>query len=157
MQIKILVIGKTTESYLTQGINEYLGRLKHYIKLEYIEIPSLKNAASLSVEQVKEKEAELILKQLKESDHLVLLDEKGKELSSVDWSKWIGAKMSSGTKSLVFVVGGAFGFSQKVYDRSNFKLSLSAMTFSHQMVRLFFVEQLYRGFTILKGEKYHHI
>ena len=156
MQIKLIVIGKTAEAYLKHGIDEYLGRLKHYVKMEYIEITALKNSGSLSVEQVKEKESELILKSVQSSDHLVLLDEGGKELSSIELSKWIGGKMNTGVKTLVFVVGGAYGFSKNVYGRADMKLSLSRMTFSHQMVRLFFVEQLYRGFTILKGEKYHH-
>ena len=156
MQIKILVIGKTSEVYIHQGIEEYLLRLKHYIRSEYIEIPSLKNIQSLTNEQIKEKEGEVILKSIQSSDILVLLDEAGKEFTSVEWSAWIGKQMNAGVKTIVFLVGGAFGFSPEIYKRANFKLSLSRMTFSHQMVRLFFVEQLYRGFTILKGEKYHH-
>lgn len=156
MKVKFIVVGKTDQDYLAEGIAVYESRLKNYVSFETLVIPALKNAKNLPVEQQKIKEGKLILKSIDTSDVLILLDEKGAEYSSLDFSKFIQQQMNSGIRTLVFVVGGPFGFSDEVYKRANKKLSLSKMTFSHQMVRLFFVEQLYRAMTILKGEKYHH-
>jgi 23S rRNA (pseudouridine1915-N3)-methyltransferase len=156
MKITLLTIGKTEDSYLKDGIGKYLSRLKHYIKFEIIEIPELKNTKALSQEQQKTKEAELIFKNTAATDHIILLDERGAELNSVQFSAMLSKKMLASVQNLVFVIGGPYGFDETVYKRANDKLSLSRMTFSHQMVRLFFVEQVYRAFTILKGEPYHH-
>lgn len=156
MKITLLVVGKSNHSSLIQLQDEYQNRLKHYIGFEMLTIPELKNTKSLSETEQKEKEGELILKQLEVNDELVLLDEKGKQLTSVEFSTFISKKMLSSQKRIVFVVGGPYGFSTKVYNRSNGLISLSKMTFSHQMIRVIFVEQLYRAFTILKGEPYHH-
>lgn len=157
MRITLLTIGKTEDNYLKEGIDKYLKRLKHYIQFGITELPGLRNAKNLSEEQQKNKEAELILKQLNPADHLVLLDERGEQLSSVEFSSFLNKKALSSTQHLVFLTGGPYGFDAAVYARANDKLSLSKMTFSHQMVRLFFVEQLYRAFTILKSEPYHHM
>ena len=156
MKIVLLTIGKTSEKYLIEGIAQYQNRLKHYTHFEMIEILNIKNAKNFSNAELTKKEGELILKQLQSSDHLVLLDDKGKDFTSPKFSEKLQGWMLSGTKRLVFVVGGAYGFSEEVYARGNEKLSLSKMTFSHQMVRLFFVEQIYRGYTILNNEPYHH-
>ena len=156
MKIYLLVIGKTDEAYLQKGIELFLKRIPHYISFEMKVIPDLKNAKNLSQEQQKEKEGELILQQLLSSDELFLLDEHGMEVSSVEFARFLEKKMLSGIKRMVFVVGGPYGFSENVFARATGKLSLSKMTFSHQMVRLIFVEQLYRALTILKGEPYHH-
>lgn len=155
MRIKLILNGKTEDAYLMEGIAIYEKRLKHYCSFEQIIIPSVK-AGSITVEQLKEKEAELILKHIDNRDFLVLLDENGKQFSSVDFAKFIQKQQLTSLKNLVFVVGGPFGFAESIYKRSNLKLSLSKMTFSHQMIRLLFIEQLYRAFTIIKGEKYHH-
>ena len=156
MKIKLIVVGKTNAKYLLVGEREYEKRLSHYIKFEEIIIPDVKQAGKLSEGELKKKESQLILGKLENSDHVILLDDKGKSYSSVEFANFLQQKMNSSLKSLVFVVGGAFGFSDEVYQRANSKVSLSKMTFSHQMVRLIFKEQLYRGFSILKGEKYHH-
>lgn len=156
MTIKLLAIGKTDSSALQQLIGEYESRLKHYLKFELVIIPDIKNAKNLSEKQQKEKEGEQILKNLKATDVLVLLDENGKQFSSIDFSNYLQKKMNSGIKQLVFVIGGPYGFSDSVYQKAKGKLSLSKMTFSHQMVRLFVVEQIYRACTILKNEPYHH-
>ena len=156
MQIRLLAIGKTDNKQLQQLISEYESRLKHYIKFSLEIIPDIKNVKHLSEEQQKQKEGELILKQLKPTDVLVLLDENGKQYDSVGFSQYLQKYMNSGIKQLVFVIGGPYGFSQDFYNKAQGKLSLSKLTFSHQMVRLFFAEQLYRGFTILKNEPYHH-
>jgi 23S rRNA (pseudouridine1915-N3)-methyltransferase len=156
MKIKLICVGKTVKSFLIEGESEYINRLKHYSTVEKIEIPEIKNAKNLSQEQIKKQEGSLILKQIKPSDHVLLLDENGKSLNSMEFSKYIQKKFNQGGKSLVFIVGGAYGFSDEVYAKSEGKISLSNMTFSHQMVRVFFLEQLYRAFTILKGEPYHH-
>lgn len=156
MKINLLVVGKSNNSSLIQLQSEYQNRLKHYINFEMLTIPELKNTKSLSEIEQKEKEGELILKHLDTSDELILLDEKGKQYSSVEFSTFISKKMLSSQKRIVFVVGGPYGFSSKVYDRAHGLISLSKMTFSHQMIRVIFVEQLYRAFTILKGEPYHH-
>jgi 23S rRNA (pseudouridine1915-N3)-methyltransferase len=154
--ITLLTIGKTEDTYLREGIDKYLSRLKHYIKFEIIEIPELKNTKALSEPQQKAKEAELIFKNTATTDHLILLDENGQELTSVKFAHLLNKKMVASVQNLVFVIGGPYGFDETVYKRANDKLSLSQMTFSHQMVRLFFAEQVYRAFTILKGEPYHH-
>ena len=156
MKIKLIVVGKTNAKYLLVGEREYEKRLSHYIKFEEIIIPDVKQAGKLSEGELKKKESQLILGKLENSDHVILLDDKGKSYSSVEFANFLQQKMNSSLKSLVFVVGGAFGFSGEVYQRANSKLSLSKMTFSHQMVRLIFKEQLYRGFSILRGERYHH-
>ena len=156
MKITFLVIGKTDEAYLREGIEKYLKRLKHYIAFQYLEIPDLKNVKHLSEEELKSKEAELIFKQLKPNDHLILLDENGEEFSSEAFAGFLNKKMLASVQNLVFVVGGPYGFHATIYKKAQAKISLSQMTFSHQMVRLFFTEQVYRAFTILKGEPYHH-
>ncbi len=156
MTIKLLAIGKTDNKQLQALIDDYKKRLGFYIKFNLEIIPDIKNVKNLSEIQQKQKEGELILKQLKPTDALILLDENGKQLDSVGFSQYLQKHMNSGIKQLVFVIGGPYGFSQDVYSKARGKLSLSKMTFSHQMVRLFFIEQLYRGFTILKNEPYHH-
>ena len=156
MKITLLVVGKTNHSSLIQLQDEYQNRLKHYIGFDMLTIPELKNTKSLSETEQKEKEGDLILKQLDASDELILLDEKGKQITSVEFATFISKKMLSSHKRIVFVVGGPYGFSTKIYNRANGLISLSKMTFSHQMIRIIFVEQLYRAFTILKGEPYHH-
>jgi 23S rRNA (pseudouridine1915-N3)-methyltransferase len=156
MKITFLTIGKTEDAYLKDGIDKYVKRLKHYTKLEMVDLPELKNTKALTEQQQKTKEAELILKKISPLDHVILLDEKGMELTSKQFAAYIDKKSITSTSSLVFVVGGPYGFDQSVYERANDKLSLSRMTFSHQMIRLFFTEQLYRAYTIIKGEPYHH-
>ena len=156
MKIKLILVGKTNAKYLVEGEKEYEKRLKHYTKFEEIIIPDVKQSGKLSESELKKKEGQLILAKLENSDHVILLDDKGNSYSSLQFSDFLQQKMNSSLKSLVFVVGGAFGFSDEVYQRANSKVSLSKMTFSHQMIRLIFKEQLYRGFSILRGEKYHH-
>lgn len=156
MKIKLLTVGKTTNANLVSLQDEYQNRLKFYIPFEMVVIPELKNTKNLSVAEQQEKEADLILKQLETSDEVVLLDDKGKQFTSMGFSEYISKKMLASHKRMVFVVGGPYGFSERVYNRANGKVSLSAMTFSHQMIRLIFIEQLYRAMTILKGEPYHH-
>ncbi len=156
MKIKLICVGKTTSNYLITGENEYLSRLKHYCQVEKIEIPELKNAKKMRKEQIKKEEGTLILEKINISEQIILLDEGGKSYTSINFSKHLQKRLNQGGKSIAFVVGGAYGFSAEVYSKSTGKISLSEMTFSHQMVRLFFLEQLYRGFTILKGEPYHH-
>ena len=156
MKVEFWVIGKTSESYLNNGIDIYSKRLNHYLKFEMVVIPDVKNPKNLDSSQLKSKEGELILKKLKNEDYLILLDEKGKEFTSVQFSKKLEKFQISGKKRVVFLVGGAFGFSPEIYQRANEKFSLSQMTFSHQMIRLFFLEQLYRAMTILRGEPYHN-
>jgi 23S rRNA (pseudouridine1915-N3)-methyltransferase len=154
VKVSLLQIGKTDESYLQEGCSIYESRLKHYVGFDIETI--LWNKKNVSIEEQKNQEGQLILKRINMQDFLVLLDENGKEFNSMEFSHWIQKSMNAGIKRLVIVIGGPFGFSDKVYARANQKIALSQMTFSHQMVRLFFLEQLYRGFTILKGEKYHH-
>lgn len=156
MKIRFLVIGKTEEEYLKTGISEYLSRLKRYLPVEYTELPAVKNISSLSTVEQQAREAELILKQLKPGEIPVLLDEHGRQMKSTEFAAFLNGKMIAGIKSLVFIVGGPFGFHPSVKGRGYDLLSLSKMTFSHQMVRLVFVEQLYRAFTILRNESYHH-
>lgn len=156
MTIKLLSVGKTDDASLQQLIDTYINRLGHYNKFELEIIPDLKKTKHLSVEQQKTSEGKLILDKMNTSDFVVLLDEKGKQFSSEGFSEYIQKRLNSGMKQLIFVIGGPYGFSEEVYSRANGKLALSKMTFSHQMVRLFFTEQLYRAFTILKNEPYHH-
>lgn len=156
MRIKLILVGKTTDRYLSGLIEEYTNRLKFYVTFEQLIIPELKNAKSLTFEQQKEKEGNAILSKLEKSDEVILLDEKGKQFSSVQFAAFISNKMLFSNKSIVFVVGGPYGFSQTVYQRADSMLSLSKMTFSHQMIRLLFTEQLYRAMSIIKGEPYHH-
>lgn len=156
MKITLLTVGKTDKDWVKQGIDIYASRMKHYFPFSIVEIPELKNASSLSQEQIKTKEGELILKNIKPNDDVILLDERGREFSSMEFAKVLQDKISYIGKDIVFVIGGAYGFAEVVKQRSNSKISLSRMTFSHQMVRAIFVEQLYRAFTIMKGEPYHH-
>ncbi|HSP11507.1 MAG TPA: 23S rRNA (pseudouridine(1915)-N(3))-methyltransferase RlmH [Salegentibacter sp.] len=156
MTIKLVCIGKTDSTELKQLIEMYQKRLQYYIKFEIEVIPDLKKAKNLDENQQKIKEGDLILSKVQTSDFVVLLDEKGKEFTSVGFSEYIQKRLNSGMKQLIFVIGGPFGFSEDVYTRADAKLALSKLTFSHQMVRLFFTEQLYRAFTILKNEPYHH-
>jgi 23S rRNA (pseudouridine1915-N3)-methyltransferase len=156
MQIKLLVIGKTDDAKIMELIVMYQKRLSHYIKFEIEVLPDVKNTKNISESEQKEKEGQLILNKISIADFLVLLDEKGKSLSSEKFANFIQKNMNSGLKTLYFIVGGPYGFSEKVYQRAQYQLSLSSMTFSHVMVRLFFIEQLYRAFTILNNEPYHH-
>ncbi|MDR9456129.1 MAG: 23S rRNA (pseudouridine(1915)-N(3))-methyltransferase RlmH [Salegentibacter sp.] len=156
MTIKLVCIGKTDSTELKQLIEMYKKRLQFYIKFEIEVIPDLKKAKNLDENQQKTKEGELILSKVQASDFVVLLDEKGKEFTSVGFSEYIQKRLNSGMKQLIFVIGGPYGFSEDLYKRADSKLALSKLTFSHQMVRLFFTEQLYRAFTILKNEPYHH-
>lgn len=156
MKITLLTVGKTDKDWVRQGLNIYVSRLKHYIPFNTVEIPELKNVSALSKDQIKSKEGELILKNIRPTDDVILLDEKGKEYTSVEFARIIQDKISYAGKDIVFIIGGAYGFSEAVYQRANSKLSLSRMTFSHQMVRAIFVEQIYRAFTIMRGEPYHH-
>ena len=156
MKIKLIIIGKTKSKFLIAGENEYQKRLEHYCKFSELIIFDIKNSGKLSKKELKVKEGNLILGSIKNNDYAVLLDDKGLALSSIGFAEFLNKKMVSSFNELVFIVGGAFGFSESVYKRANAKLSLSKMTFSHQMVRMIFKEQLYRAFTILKGEQYHH-
>ncbi|MCD8405587.1 23S rRNA (pseudouridine(1915)-N(3))-methyltransferase RlmH [Tenacibaculum dicentrarchi] len=156
MKIKLIAIGKTDDKNLIQLIDNYQNRLKHYVKFELEIIADIKNVKNLSESQQKEKEGELILAKLQATDQLVLLDDKGKDFTSIGFSQYLQKKMNSGIKQLVLVIGGPYGFSDAIYKKSTGKISLSKMTFSHQMIRLFIVEQIYRGFTILRNEPYHH-
>lgn len=156
MTIKLLGIGKTDDPTLQNLTDVYLKRLQFYNKFEIEFLPDLKKVKNLDENQQKQKEGELLLAKLSASDFVVLLDENGKQYSSVGFSEFLQKRLNSGLKQLIFVIGGPYGFSQEVYNRADSKVSLSKMTFSHQMVRLFFVEQIYRGFTILKNEPYHH-
>ena len=155
MKITLLVVGKTTDTHIELLIQEYQKRLTHYLPFALQIIPELKNTKSITPEQQKQAEGELILRAITPNTDLVLLDEHGKEFRSIEFADYVQKRMSSG-RDVVFVVGGPYGFSEGVYQRANGKISLSKMTFSHQMVRLFFVEQLYRAMTILRGEPYHH-
>lgn len=150
-----MVVGKTTDSRLQSLIDEYVKRLKHYVSFEFVVLPDIKNAKSLSEEQIKVAEGELVLCRVLPAFKLVLLDEHGQEFRSIEYAQWIQKQMSAG-QDLILLIGGPYGFSKEVYDRADGKISLSQMTFSHQMVRLLAVEQLYRAMTILRGEPYHH-
>ena len=156
MNITLIAIGKTAFPYLKDGMKIYEERLSHYTRFSKIEIPDIKNASSLTREQIIEKEGQQILSKVKPSDCVVLMDERGKMYTSIEMAGEIDKKINLGIKNLIFVIGGAYGFSEAVYQRADSKISLSKMSFSHQMVRLIFEEQLYRAFTILKGEPYHH-
>ncbi len=156
MNIKLILVGKTTEEYLNIAIEKYLKRLKFYVNFEIIIIPELKNVKKLNLEQQKEKEGKLILSKINKTDYIVLLDEKGKEFTSEKFAAWLNNKQINSIKTLVFIVGGPYGFSKEIYSVANEKISLSQMTFSHQMIRLLFVEQLYRAYTIINNEPYHH-
>lgn len=157
MNIDLIVVGKTNFNYVSEAVDLYAGRLKKYINFNIVVIPDIKNAKNLSSSELKTKEGELLVAQLTKYDHIVLLDEKGKEFTSVDFAQWLNKKMITGYKRICLVIGGAYGFSDAVYSITNEKISLSKMTFSHQMIRMLIVEQIYRGFTILNGEPYHHV
>jgi 23S rRNA (pseudouridine1915-N3)-methyltransferase len=156
MKITLLTVGKTDKDWVKQGIDIYVSRLKHYIPFAINEIPELKNVSSLSKEQIKSREGELILKNVKPADDVILMDEHGKEFRSIEFADWVERKMHTVNKRLVFIIGGPYGFAPKVYEAAQEKISLSKMTFSHQMIRLIFVEQLYRAMTILNNNPYHH-
>lgn len=156
MKIELAVIGKTSIGYLKQGIDEYIKRLKHYVPFEIKYIDDIKNTKNISEDQQKRTEGAKILSLLDKSDFVVLLDEHGKEYTSIQYSSYIQKRMLSGAKKAVFVIGGPYGFSQEVYDRANDKISFSKMTFNHEMIRLIFTEQLYRAYTIINHEPYHH-
>lgn len=156
MKITIVAIGQTDDSKLNDLMQVYLGRLYHYCKVEFHEIPDIKNSKNLSKEQQKEKEGELLLNYLEPGAVLILFDEKGKQFTSREFAQQLQKRMNSGIKNLVFAIGGPYGFSDAVYEKSQQKISLSRMTFSHQMVRVFILEQLYRAFSILRNQPYHH-
>ncbi|MCR5018296.1 MAG: 23S rRNA (pseudouridine(1915)-N(3))-methyltransferase RlmH [Bacteroidales bacterium] len=156
MNMTLLAVGKTDVSWVKEGLELYVSRLRRYVPFKLEEIPHLKNAAALSEAVIKEKEGEIIMSKLRPADYVVLLDEHGKEYRSVEFAQKLETLMSRSSRDIVFVIGGAYGFSEAVYSRADEKLSLSKMTFSHQMVRTVFAEQLYRAFTIIKGEPYHH-
>lgn len=156
MNITLLTVGRTDRNWIMDGVEAYRSRLKHYTSFSMVEIPELRNVSALTKEQIKAREGQAILKSIRENDEVILLDEHGKEYSSTEFAQLIQTRMIYGGRDLVFVIGGAYGFSKEVYDRASSKISLSRMTFSHQMVRPIFIEQLYRAFTIIKGEPYHH-
>lgn len=156
MKITLLSVGKTDNNYLSEGIKIYYDRLQHYVKFEVCEIQPPKQFKKLNAEQLKEAEGKLLLKYFQEADSVVLLDEKGKRFTSVEFARWLQKTMNQGTRNLMFVIGGPYGFSNEVYEAAHSKLTLSDMTFSHQMIRLFFTEQLYRAFTIIRNEPYHN-
>jgi len=156
MKITLLTVGRTDVKWVREGLELYVSRLTHYFPFALDEIPELKNVSALTKDQIKEKEGELILKKIKPQDDVIILDEHGREYRSVEFAALLEEKISRGGRDMVFVIGGAYGFSKGVYDRANAKMSLSKMTFSHQMVRAIFTEQLYRAFTIVRGEPYHH-
>ena len=156
MKVTFLVVGRTIDKHLTTLINDYAERVKHYVPFEMVVVPELKNTKALSAEKQKERESELLQKQLRPGDHIVLLDEGGREFRSMEFAAYLEKKQAQAARRLVFIVGGPYGFAPAIYALANEKVSLSKMTFSHQMVRLFFIEQLYRAMTILRGEPYHH-
>lgn len=156
MKISLICIGKTDEKYLLEGIDKYLKRLKFYVNFNLVVIPDIKNSKHLSQEQQKDKEAQLILKYIQATDTVILLDEHGKAYRSLEFSNYFEKAMINSVQHMIFVIGGPYGFDASIYARANQKISLSNMTFSHQMIRLFFVEQVYRAFSIMKGEPYHH-
>ena len=155
MKTELILVGKTVNKHFNAGINDYVERIGHYMPFSITTIPELKNTKNLSESQQKEREGELILKQIQSTDTVVLLDEHGKEFRSIEFADWIQKKQNT-ARRLIFVIGGPYGFSNDVYERANEKISLSKMTFSHQMVRLIFTEQIYRACTIIKGDPYHH-
>lgn len=156
MKITLLTVGRTDRDWVRQGLDVYTSRLKHYVPFVIAEIPELKNVSALSRDQIKTKEGELILQNIRPADDVILLDERGREYSSLEFAKVLQDKISYTGKDIVFVIGGAYGFSDEVYRRADSRISLSRMTFSHQMVRAIFAEQIYRAFTIMRGEPYHH-
>ncbi len=156
MKIELLVVGKTSIGYIKQGIDEYVGRLKHYVAFEIKYVDDIKNTKNISEDQQKQNEGKKILSMMAKSDFVVLLDERGKEYTSIEYSTYIQKRMLSGAKKVIFVIGGPHGFSPDVYSRANDKISFSKMTFNHEMIRLFFTEQLYRAYTIINHEPYHH-
>ena len=156
MKISLITVGRTDIPWVREGLDNYASRLIHYVPFSVVEIPELKNVSAFSQSQIKEKEGKLILKSLKPADRVILLDEHGKEYRSIEFARQLQNTMSAGGKDIIFIIGGAYGFSDEVYARADGKISLSKMTFSHQMVRAIFAEQLYRAFTIIKGEPYHH-
>lgn len=156
MEIALIVIGKTNTKYLVEGIEEYLKRLRHYIPYSIQILPDIKNTKKLTSDQQKDAEAKIILESLKAGDYVVLLDERGKEFTSMQFSEYLQRKINSGLRRLVFIIGGPYGFSKEVYNQADEKISMSQMTFSHEMIRLFFTEQVYRAMTIIRGEPYHH-
>lgn len=156
MKIRLILTGKTVAGYLQEGVSLYRERIRHYVPFEVVEIPDIKGTSSLSKEQIKAREGELILRHVSDGDDVILLDEKGSRFRSVDWARHLEHKMSHSPRDIVFVVGGSYGFSDAVYARAGSMLSLSDMTFSHQLVRLLFLEQMYRAFTIIRREPYHH-
>lgn len=156
MRITLLTIGKSDIPWVRQGLEMYVSRLKHYSNFELIEIPELKGVKALSQEQIKIKEAELAMKFIKPSDCLILLDERGRRFRSIEFADFLQDKLAHSSSNIIFLIGGAYGFSERIYSRADSKISLSDMTFSHQLVRAIFAEQLYRAFTIIKGEPYHH-
>lgn len=156
MKITLVCIGKTDDKFIQEGIDKYLNRLKHYVTFNIVVIPDVKNVKNMSQAQQMEKESELFFKQINTLDFVVLLDERGKEFRSIEFSNYLEQRMVSGVNHMVFLIGGPYGFADKVRERANYLVSLSKLTFSHQMVRLFFVEQIYRAFSIMKGEPYHH-
>lgn len=156
MKIVLYQVGKTTERYLLDGIDIYLRRLEHYADFSIITLPELRNAGSLSIEEQRRRDSDVILKALQPGDDVILLDERGCVFSSPEFAFFLQKRFSSSPRRIVFIIGGPYGFSKELYERASIQLSLSKMTFSHQMVRLFFVEQIYRAFTILRGERYHH-
>lgn len=156
MKTELWLIGKTSFGWLEEGLLLYEKRLSHYVSFQSVVLPEVKYAGSLPIEKLKQKEAELVLKKLQETDWLIILDERGKSFSSSKFAEFLEKNMIEGRKRLIFLVGGAFGFHASIYERANFQISLSSMTFSHQMVRLFFIEQLYRAMTIIRGESYHN-
>ncbi|MBO5545453.1 MAG: 23S rRNA (pseudouridine(1915)-N(3))-methyltransferase RlmH [Bacteroidales bacterium] len=156
MRLTLLTVGRTDIPWVREGLDMYVSRIRHYVPFELREIPELKGVSALTREQIKEREGELILKQLRPADEVILLDEHGREYRSLEFADWLGRRMAGSGRDLVFVIGGAYGFSDAVYARAAAKVSLSKMTYSHQLVRTIFAEQLYRAFTILRGEPYHH-
>lgn len=156
MKVSLILVGKTVNKHFVELIDDYASRVKHYIGFDIIVIPELKNTKNLTSDQQKQQEGDLILRQVQPGDHVVLLDERSKEFRSVEFSKYMEQKMHTVSKRLVFIIGGPYGFSPEVYAKANEKISLSKMTFSHQMIRLIFVEQLYRAMSIMRGEPYHH-
>lgn len=157
MKITLLCIGKTDESYLINGIDKYVKRLQYYTSFKLVVLPDVKKSKGMNTQVQKKKEAELLLKNITAADEVILLDENGKEYASLTFSAFLEKKMLHSSSNLVFIIGGPFGFDDAIYQRANAKIALSRMTFSHQMIRLFFVEQLYRSFTIMKNEPYHHM
>ena len=157
MKITVVLVGKTQSKELNTLMAEYQKRLKRYIQVDWIELPDYKNRGKVTSEELKRIEGQSILSKVKSGDDLILFDEKGDELTSVGLSKFFKKKMNAGTRNLIFVVGGAYGFSDEVYARSNGKLAISKLTFPHQLIRVLILEQIYRGYTIIKGEPYHHI